>query len=182
MRWQSDKIHALFILCCFHYVSAWIIVISFITAHKRSLEQGNIFTGVCLSTGEGVSLKQTPLDRHPLDRDPPVQRFPSPNRDPLGRDPHTVKSRPTGMHFCSLICSLMCCFVYLSQAQVLVWLATTSGRTWKKYTLWPRVVLWIYWKITKPGKTCRSVTDCVSKLTPLPNHKVLRTKNCLYFT
>ena len=38
-----------------------------ITTRKRSLGQGNIFTGVCLSTGgrDGVSLTESPLDRNP---------------------------------------------------------------------------------------------------------------------
>ena len=54
-----------------------------ITARKRSLGQGNVFTAVCHSVHrEGVSLTETPLNRDhqdrshwtetPLDRDPPT--------------------------------------------------------------------------------------------------------------
>ena len=46
-----------------------------ITARKRSLGQGNIFTGICLSMVGGVL----------PDRDPPGQRPPL-DRDPLDRD------------------------------------------------------------------------------------------------
>ena len=50
------------------------------TALKRSLGQGNIFTGVCLSTGEGVCLAERPLwtdtpgQRPPPDPPPPPVR------------------------------------------------------------------------------------------------------------
>ena len=40
------------------FTKAWLLLARikwFITARKRSLGQGNKFTGVCLSTGEGVS-------------------------------------------------------------------------------------------------------------------------------
>ena len=57
------------------------------TVRKRSLLQGNIFKGVCLSTG--ISLTETPLDR-----DPPLERPPGQKHlPPTGqRPPRTVKS------------------------------------------------------------------------------------------
>ena len=102
-----------------------IFAVFFITARKRSLGQGNKFTGVCLSTG-GVSqhaLRQTPRDqtppstryppstRHPPGTRPPRTR-PPPGPDPPGPDPpgppspifflpygqHAGGTHPTGMH------------------------------------------------------------------------------------
>ena len=44
-----------------------------ITACKRNLGQGNVFTSVCHSV-KGVPPRQNPPDREPLDRDPPPLR------------------------------------------------------------------------------------------------------------
>ena len=65
---------------------------SFITARKRSVGQGNIFTGICLSTGGGGLLDR---DRDPPDRDhrteTPWTETPL-DKDPLDRDPRTETS------------------------------------------------------------------------------------------
>ena len=69
-----------------------------ITARKRSLVQGNIFTGICLST-------EPPL----LDTDPPGQR--PPIETPLDRDlrpPYGKEgsgTHTTGMHSCCILAS-----------------------------------------------------------------------------
>ena len=64
-----------------------------ITTHKRSLGQGNIFTGVCLSTGGGDLPDRDPPDRDPLNRDPPWTETPL-VRDILDRD--TPGQTPSG--------------------------------------------------------------------------------------
>ena len=55
------------------------------TAHKRRLGQGNVFTGVYLTTGGRGLCHRDPPDRGPLHKDPPGQRFP-------GQTHLTVKS------------------------------------------------------------------------------------------
>ena len=76
------------------------------TARKRSLGQGNKFTGVCLSTGGGVIPACT-------EADPPGTRHSPPGPDPPGPPPkffifyfflpygqHAGGTHPTGMHSC----------------------------------------------------------------------------------
>ena len=60
--------------------------------------EGYVFTGVCLSTGEGVSATHTPVDKHPLGRHrhiPPGKTSPS-GQTPLCRHPlaNTSLGRP----------------------------------------------------------------------------------------
>ena len=61
--------------------NSWFIDCPFITARKRSLGQGNMFTGVCLSTG-GVpdqvhpGTRYTPRSRHPQEQTPPLEQTP----------------------------------------------------------------------------------------------------------
>ena len=57
-----------------------------ITARKRSLGQGYIFTGVCDSVNRG-SARETPL---------PGRETPLPGRPPPGRLPHPPPGRPPG--------------------------------------------------------------------------------------
>ena len=85
---------------------------SVITTRKRSLVQGNIFTGVCqsfCSQGEGVSLTETPLDRDPprqrppwtetpLDRDPWTETLLHLYREPLDRDPPPTITVESGQY------------------------------------------------------------------------------------
>ena len=99
-------------------ISDTVIVLVFTTCYyrpQRSCGQGNIFTGVCLSTGgEGVCLsacwdaippriEEPPLDgdppgwRNPPDGDPPGWRPPrteEPPSPPESRLQHTVYERP----------------------------------------------------------------------------------------
>ena len=98
---------------------------SIFTARKCSLGQGNIFTGVCLST-EGVRYPSMqwaggvhPQADPPLDRHTPLGRHPSyAHRHPLGRHPLWADTpprraveittgaggtHPTGMHSCLAI-------------------------------------------------------------------------------
>ena len=74
---------------------AHFLFLDFITTRKRSLGQGNMFTGVCLFTGGGQVVADIPpqadtaLDRHPPGRHPRADTHPP------GRLKH-----PTGMHSC----------------------------------------------------------------------------------
>ena len=68
---------------------------SIFTARKRSLGQGNMFTGVCLSTG-GV-----PDQVHPPGADTPLSRHPQPSAEHAGRyGQRAGGTHPTGMQSC----------------------------------------------------------------------------------
>ena len=65
-----------------------------ITARKRSLGQGNIFTNVCSSVqGEGVCIQEGGLHRGGW-ADPPQS-------DTMGYGQRSGGTHPTGMHSCS---------------------------------------------------------------------------------
>ena len=67
----------------------WVMMVvqyAIVTARQRSFGQGNIFTGICLSIGEGVSMTETPLDRNPPGQRTPGQR---PSWTETPRDPQT---------------------------------------------------------------------------------------------
>ena len=71
------------------------------------LQEGNVFTGICLSTGIP---RQRPLDSDPLGQRNPGERHPVRNPPPERDPPFTAhlmvatavgSSHPTGMHSCS---------------------------------------------------------------------------------
>ena len=84
------------------------LVSAFVTARKRSLGQGNMFTGVCLSTwggvpdqvhppGPGIPQEQTPQSRHPPGADIPQSRHPLEQTPPKAATPweHTPPPEQT---------------------------------------------------------------------------------------
>ena len=90
--WIQDFGWGPIINCCYENVHNGRYII---TARKRSLRQGNIFTGICLCTEKGGGLpdrdppvqRPTPLDRDPLDRETSLDRDPLWQRPPGQRDP-----------------------------------------------------------------------------------------------
>ena len=73
----------------------------FITARKRSLGQGNMFTGVCLSTGGEV-----PDHVHPQEQTPAQEQThpPPPSTEHAGRyGQRAGGTHPTGMQSCLIL-------------------------------------------------------------------------------
>ena len=98
-------------------------VLGIISPRKRSLEQGNNFTGVCLSTRGGwVSLTETPWTETPLDRDPL-------DRDATGQNPPFGRERAVHM-------LLECILVYVLQRQNRLQFPSNKGLAILAFLLW----------------------------------------------
>ena len=113
-----------------------------ITAHKRSVGQGNVFTGVCLSTRGSA---QTPECRHPSGGRPPWCRPPPLEIHGILRE--TVNKRAVRI---LLECILVCIYVYfLTNLRIAMdfWKFISIKRE-NSQTLW-RTFFWNYKRMSQ---------------------------------